>query len=64
MSYTRDGPGAVFNGAATPWLSPFDLGPQTIPEALPAAFGTEEFRRTIPPYSQGVKKLKIRKIAK
>ena len=41
------------------WLSPFDLGPQTIPEALPAAFGTEEFRRTIPPYSQGVKKLKI-----
>ena len=37
---------------------PFDLEPQTISEALVAARRTVEFQRTIPPYSQGLKKLK------
>ena len=38
--------------------TPFDLELQTISEALVAARRTVEFQRTIPPYSQRLKRLK------
>ena len=55
----------TFRGGVVPpkksGLPPIDLEPQTISEAIAAAFGTAEFWRATSYSSQGWKKVKIMK---